>query len=77
MMGCLHRQEPSIESSHVATPAAGLNSQPSPETGLVVTGNTVTLASCAALVESSHMAGNRSASYQDHSGITKSVESTT
>ncbi|KAI7975747.1 hypothetical protein EIK77_005497 [Talaromyces pinophilus] len=71
--GLFTSSEPSIESSHVATPAAGLNSQPSPETGLVVTGNTVTLASCAALVESSHMAGNRSASYQDPPGIAKSI----
>lgn len=65
--------EPSLWASHVGTTAAGLTSQASPETGLVVTGNAVTLASYAAPVVSSHLAGNQSASYQDPPGIAKSI----
>ena len=71
--GLFTSPEPLIEPSHVATTAASLNSQASPETGLVVTGNAVSLASYAAPVETSHMADNEFASYQDPPRIAKSI----
>lgn len=71
--GLYTSSEPSIRVSPVTTTATGLDSQTSPEAGLSITRNAVTLASHAARAKNSNLAGKQPASYQDSPNVAKSI----